>query len=142
MEYIFGLIPLKMLWLLIIVVVFITVYLVLNKKKIQRKIEENTVKSTLTWKDKNGEHEEVVLLKRSKLPLVGDWARIYPILNEDGSWNYVNLLFGGKKNLIKLILILGVLLVLFLGINDILSGCRTIVETPCVQDCIKTINLG
>ena len=70
------------------------------KEILQNRIEKDAVKSTLSYTKRDGESiTEEVLLKRSKLPLVGDWARIYPPLNEDGSWNLPNLIFGGKKNL-------------------------------------------
>ena len=71
------------------------------KIKLQKKIEEDTVKSELKG--------EVVILKKSKMPLVGDWTRIYPPVNEDGSWNIPNLLFGGKKNLIRMLILLAVI---------------------------------
>lgn len=80
------------------------------KKKIQERIERNAVKiPSLTWSKGKGEnkrtHTEEVILKRSKMPLVGDWARIYPPINENGKINVFNLVFGGKKNFIKLLLI-------------------------------------
>lgn len=77
------------------------------KQKLQEKIEENAVKSELTWYSKDGtENTEIVLLKRSRIPIIGDWARIYPPINEDGKINWINLIFGGTKNLIKLIVVM------------------------------------
>lgn len=82
------------------------------KKTLQEKIETNAVKSEMTWTKSNGEQvTEQVYLKRSRIPLVGDWARVYPPLNEDGSWNIVNLIFGGKQNFWKLV---GIMFILFL----------------------------
>ena len=75
-------------------------------KKWQKSIEKNAFKSELTYKDKKGKsHTEIVYFKRSLTPL-GDWQRIYPPVNENGKINWINFLFGGKRNLIKLIAIL------------------------------------
>ena len=42
------------------------------------------------------------------------WRQVYPLKNDDGSWNYPNLLFGGYRNLIFLVLVLScVFLVIF-----------------------------
>ncbi len=92
------------------------------KENWQKKIEKNSVCSTLTHANKKGlklmrkegvlfqdlpdkcKVTEQVIFKRSVMPL-GDWTRIYPPI-ENGKINYFNLIFGGKRNLIKLIGIL------------------------------------
>lgn len=96
------------------------------KEKLQKKIEKNTVKSELSWTDGSGDvHTEEVLLKRSRLPLIGDWGRIYPPIEErgDGSLkvNWANFFFGGKKNLIKLIIIFAILGLLFFEMYGLLG---------------------
>lgn len=95
------------------------------KENWQKKIERNAIKSVLTHANKQGvklmkegvsfedlpdnaKLTETVYFKRSLLPL-GDWSRIYPPINEDGSINILNLVFGGKRNLIKLIGVLGII---------------------------------
>ena len=86
------------------------------KQKLLERIERDAVKSEMTYRlTKDSEPvTETVYMKRSKMPLVGDWGRIYPPVNEDGSWNIVNLIFGGKKNLIKLAVIAAIVgMVLF-----------------------------
>lgn len=111
------------------------------KQKIQKRIEENSVKiPDVSYKkrigrDKNGKPEykiitEDIVLKRSLLPL-GDWQRIYPILNEDGSLNIINLVFGGKKNFVKLLIILGIVGIFFIAYKEIAmaySALREICE--------------
>jgi len=75
----------------------------------KKKIEKNAFKSELTYTDKKGkEHTETVYFKRSSLPVVGDWQRIYPPVDENGKINKMNLWFGGKKNLIKTLIVLGI----------------------------------
>jgi len=79
------------------------------KEKVQQRIEKNTYSSDLTWTDKEGRaHTEKVLLKRTR-GILGDWVRIHPpvVYDSQGNlkWNLVNLIFGGKSNFIKLILI-------------------------------------
>jgi len=83
------------------------------KQKMLDRIERDAVKSQMTYHINKGTKKrpkiktitETVYIKRSKIPFVGDWGRIYPPVNEDGSWNIVNVIFGGKKNLIKLLAI-------------------------------------
>lgn len=108
------------------------------KKKLQHRIERDAVKSFLTYTTKEGEEiTETVYLKKSKMPLTGDWTRIYPPINEDGSWNIVNLLFGGKKNLTKLLIILAIVLMVFFQFADIFRYVETLTSNPCVQQCIS-----
>jgi len=100
------------------------------KENWQKRIEFNAIKSTLTYINRKGikllkegtlkdelpedtKVTEVVYIKRSLLPL-GDWARIHPPLKENGKVNLVNLIFGGKKNLIKLLLVLGIIAMVFI----------------------------
>ena len=76
------------------------------KENWQKRIEKNTFKSEMYYKDKKGKlHTEWVFIKRSLLPL-GDWARVYPPIKENGKLHLINLIFGGRRNLIKLIFIL------------------------------------
>ena len=77
------------------------------KTKLLDRIERDAVKSEMTYRPtKNAKQiTETVYIKRSKLPIIGDWARIYPPVNEDGTWNLTNLIFGGRKNLIKLLFV-------------------------------------
>ena len=96
-------------------------------EKWQKKIEKNAFQSTLKYVDRNGvEHTEEVFFKRSLLPL-GDWGRIYPPIKPNGKINYINLWFGGWKNLIKLLGILAVVVMALLYINDlhnVIEACK------------------
>lgn len=110
----------------------------LLKQKMLERQERDSVKSLLTYRpDKNSNETitEEVIMKRSKLPLVGDWGRVYPPVNEDGSWNIPNLLFGGRKNLIKLILIGIVVAMVIMGYKDLFNYISVLEET-----CPKSIN--
>jgi hypothetical protein len=96
------------------------------KEKWSERIQRNAVESELTHVTREGikllkkgvKYEDLprktkvtekVFLKRSLLPL-GDWARIYPPLNENGTRiKLFNLLFGGWRNLIRLIVILSII---------------------------------
>lgn len=108
------------------------------KEKLLDRIERDAVKSEMTYKPTKDSEPitETVYMKRSKLPLVGDWARIYPPVNEDNTWNIVNLVFGGKKNLIKLLLVLGLVAVVLLGFNEMFNYISVLEET-----CTNPINL-
>jgi hypothetical protein len=111
------------------------------KRKLQEKIENNAVKlPDIYWTDKDGvNHTETIYLKRSRIPILGDWARIYPPVNEDGTWNLVNLTFGGHKNLIKLIVILGITAAAFYGYYQIFTEYGSLANNTCVQSCMANI---
>lgn len=104
------------------------------KRNWQKKIERNALKSILVHTNQKGiklmkegvafedlpndtKITEDVYFKRSLLPL-GDWARIYPPINENGKLNLVNLIFGGRRNLIKLIIILFIIAMVFMQFYD------------------------
>jgi hypothetical protein len=91
------------------------------KRKIQERIERNGVKiPNVTYTDKKGiEHTEDIVLKRSNLPLIGDWSRIYPPIDEEGKIKWINLIIGGKKNLIKLIVVLGIVAMILFAFYEI-----------------------
>jgi len=102
------------------------------KRSMLEKIERNAVKSEMKG--------EIVYLKKSKLPLIGgDWQQIHLPVNEDNSWNLVNLLVGGKRNLkilIALILIVGMVLFQFwMNFNYI----ETLRNNPCIKICLETM---
>jgi len=98
------------------------------KQALEERISKNLIKKDLTYKDKKGNfHTEEVYLKKSLAPL-GDWQRIYPPV-KNGKINWVNLLFGGRNNLIKTLLILGIIGMVMLQLYEnynfigILSEC-------------------
>ena len=92
------------------------------KKRIQARIERNAVESDLIYTRRGEEIRERVYLKRSKLPVIGDWGRIYPPITPNGNINWINLVFGGYKNFIKLCLIFLVLALLYYQVSGILGA--------------------
>lgn len=122
------------------------------KERWQRRIEKNAVISDISWTDRRGKrHEEHVIIKRSQMPLVGDWARIYPPIDEDGKINWINLIFGGKQNFFRLLIVMIILFLLFqwvigiLGANkEYMDGSRyVIVEKPLFEKyCTMTADEG
>ena len=68
---------------------------------------------------------------------------VYPIKNADGTINWWNLLFGGKRNLFMLIIILAILGFIMYSYNSDIKLMKDIVEDPCkyCTTCLKT-NLG
>lgn len=109
------------------------------KPALQKKIETNAIKvPSVRWEDKYGDiHEEDIIIKRSyaKVPVIGkmygDWTRIYPPIDENGKVSWINTIFGGKKNLIKLTLILILVAIILYGYYEIFSqynGLREICE--------------
>ncbi len=109
------------------------------KGSLQEKIEKNAVKLNLSWVKDGVVVNEEVILKRSRIPLIGDWGRIYPPVNEDGTWNIINAVFGGWKNLFKLLLVGAIVTVVFLAFKDIFSSYEALVNSPCVSSCINPI---
>ena len=114
-------------------------YPIIFRRKVLANFERTIKKSTFNWKDKKGvEHSEEVLFKKSKMPLVGDWGRVYPPINEDGSTNWVNLIIGGRKNLIKLLMIIAIVGMVILQFFDNYALLGKAVE--CCNQC-NAINL-
>lgn len=115
------------------------------KQKLLDRIEKDAVKSDMTYHLNKGTKKhpriksitETVYIKRSKMPLTGDWQRIYPPVNEDGTFNIVNLIFGGRKNLIRLLFVLGLITIVLLGYKDLFNYIAYLEES-----CIPAINLG
>lgn len=91
---------------------------------LQKRIEKNSVKvPNLTWTDGGGNvNSEDIYLKRSRIPLVGDWGRIYPPIDENGKVNWANLIFGGKQNFFKLLLIMIILALIFYQFTSLLGA--------------------
>lgn len=105
------------------------------KEWVQRKIEKGAIKSYI-----NG--EEVILKKSKMWVLGGDWSQIHPPVNEDGSINYVNFIFGGWRNLKLLIISLVLVGLVLLGFHEVFQTHNTLISLPCVQECLnKTANL-
>lgn len=96
------------------------------KDKLQKRIEKNAVKiPNLTYKDSKGrEHTEDIVLKKSNLPLIGDWGRIYPPVDENGKTLWLNLIFGGKKNFFKFLVIMVILFLLYNMVTGILGASK------------------
>lgn len=112
------------LGLLVIGIVLIFVYRKQILMKLQERIERNSVKiPNLPWIKRNGEViTEDVILKRSGIPIIGDWGRIYPAVNEDGEPNKINIIFGGRKNFIKMMLFLILIALFLLGFYEIFQS--------------------
>jgi len=113
-----------------------------NLKRIMlERQERDSVKSIMSYRpDKNKKEiiREEVIMKRSKIPLIGDWGRVYPPVNEDGSWNIANLIFGGRKNLIKLIII-GIIVAMILMSYSELFNYIEVLKQNC-PDTVKFIS--
>ena len=63
---------------------------------------------------------------------------VEPIRNpETGKINYFNLIFGGKRNLFLLIVLILIIACLLLGINELVSVYKAVAANPCVfcSDC-------
>lgn len=106
------------------------------KEGFKKKIEDKAIKSTLVNPKTN--QEEIVYLRYGGL--ISDWGRVYPVVNEDGSWNLTNLIFGGKKNLIRLAILLGLIALALWGVYDMVHSTKLLLNTPCIQSCINPIN--
>jgi hypothetical protein len=106
------------------------------KKGLMEKLEKNSYKQELSYVDRNGETQtEIVYLKKSTF-FLGDWNRIYPPINENGKLNLVNLIFGGKRNLAKLIFYLVIVALFFIAYREALTNYNNLSDIPCVKSCL------
>lgn len=70
---------------------------------------------------------EKIYLKRDFL----GWRVVAPIKNEDGSWNWFNLITGGKKNLFVLIILLLLVGLIFLAARESIMNYKEVLSNPC-----------
>jgi len=78
----------------------------------------------------------------AKTDNIWGWRIVHPIKNEDRTINWMNLLFGGKGNLVTLLLILLILGGLYFGFKDLLLQYKHIFNDSCVQYCISDCNVA
>jgi len=109
------------------------------KQSYLQKLERTAIKTQL-------DGETVYMKKGSMLswiPFIGkplsDWGRIYPAVNEDGSWNMSNLIFGGWRNLVLLLILLGIIAMALYGVYEMTSSCSQMAANPCLY-CNSFIN--
>ena len=63
--------------------------------------------------------------------LLDYWRVVEPIKNEDGSWNWWSILFGGYRNIITVAFVTVVLTLFGLGFQEIFAGCKAMASNPC-----------
>ena len=84
--------------------------------------------------------EEPVYLKK-------DWFGyrvVHPVKNPNGSFNWINIIGGGKSNFIILIIVLVIILSFFYGVKQMMRSCNDLAENPCkyiTLDCSRYYNL-
>ncbi len=68
---------------------------------------------------------------------------VYPI-KTNGKINWVNLLFGGKKNLIKLIMLMVIVMLIYFGVKELISSYQVIANNPCdfCKECATVLETG
>jgi len=59
------------------------------------------------------------------------WGVVDPIKNDDGTWNWKNLLGLNRRNLIFLIIIIMLAGIGYIGVQELVSSYKTIVDNPC-----------
>ena len=76
---------------------------------------------------------EKVYLQKSQYgtKLLDYWRVVEPVKNEDGSWNWMSLLFGGVRNIVPIIFITVVMILFGLGFQELFAGCQAIASNPC-----------
>lgn len=59
------------------------------------------------------------------------WRVISPWRNDNGTINWFNFIFGGKRNLYLLIFLLILAALIFVGIKELISNYQFIADNPC-----------
>jgi len=80
--------------------------------------------------------EEKVYLKKDYF----GWRIVQPIKNEDGSYNWFNLILGGKRGLFILGLILFIVSMLYFGISYMIGQYKFPFDNP-VEFCTQYVKL-
>ena len=96
------------------------------KESLLARQERNAVVSTIAG--------EKVYLKKGGF--FKEWGQVYPLMDEQGKVNWMNVVFGGWKNLVKLVIVLGIVgMVLFQFKTNFqyISALKEICE-PCLQN--------
>jgi hypothetical protein len=83
---------------------------------------------------------EKVYLKKDWL----GWRVVEPVKNPDGSWNWFNLIIGGKKNLFVLVFLFLLSLLLFLAFKESIMNYKEVLSNPCgyCADIFKGVTNG
>lgn len=117
------------------------------KDKLYNKFEKKIVKSEL-------DGETIYLAKGSIfswIPLIGkrmkEWHQVYPPLDESKNWNKANVIFGGWRNLFKLIVVMALLSVAYFQYSVLLGNSKeymdgskyVIVERPAFEKYCTTL---
>ena len=65
------------------------------------------------------------------------WRVVEPYKNPDGSYNWFNLLLGGKRNLFILAFLLVICFLLYFGVKEIIANETIVSQNPCAfcKDC-------
>ena len=79
--------------------------------------------------------EEINLVHTGVIPFLDggpkEWRVIYPTKNKDGSRNWMNFLFGGYGNLVRLIIYAILAIMIFYGVLTLLDSCSQLAANPC-----------
>lgn len=74
------------------------------------------------------EGDEVFLIKRKS-----GYDIVYPNIHpKTGKRNWANTLYGGKKNLTRLLMYMAIAMIVFYGMNELVSQYRHAAENPCL----------
>lgn len=59
------------------------------------------------------------------------WRVVNPIKNKDGKLVWQNLIFGGKRNLLYLVLLMLFFGIAYLGVTELLHDYKEVAKNPC-----------
>jgi len=105
------------------------------KEWMHKRIEKDAVVSYLDGKK--------VILKKSSVPIIGgEWKEIHPPLDENGRWNYINLIFGGWRNFVTLLIVLGLVGLFVMQYLDAIHLIKQLQETCICGNGIQVMPLG
>lgn len=100
------------------------------RKILLERIEKNAIKVNV-----NGEK---IYLKKSGF--LKEWHVIYPPIDpETGKWDYINLIFGSKGNVIGTLLVVFITFLVIFGLYDFIREYNLIFSNPAVKICLEGI---
>lgn len=102
------------------------------KQKFKARLEKRVIESDLDGRK--------IYFSKSRIPILGgEYTEVHPPVNEDNTWNIMNLLFGGWRNLVKLVIVLAIAGFVLLQFKQNFAHIEYLENLPCVKSYLANL---